>query len=26
VQVVGDREAAFPLDGYRELAATLFAG
>ena len=26
VQVVADREAAFPLDGYRELAATLLAG
>ena len=26
VQVVADREGAFPLDGYRELAATLFAG
>jgi len=26
VQVVADREAAFPLDGYRALSATLFAG
>jgi probable F420-dependent oxidoreductase len=26
VQVVADREAAFPLDGYRALAAILFAG
>ena len=26
VQVVADREAAFPLDGYRELATILLAG
>jgi AhpD family alkylhydroperoxidase len=26
VQVVADRDAAFPLDGYRELATTLLTG